>query len=576
MTVTAVNDPPVVSVIGSTTITEDVLTTVEFDIVDVDIGAGDIFVRLTGTNVVLTLPVTTGLMLTGGVSTGAVLEFTADSLANADAALAALQVQGAPTNYAGPASIDIHADDLGASGAPGSQTFDGTFPLTIVDANDPPVITAPSGTSFSFVGSVEGALPANVADDYTTSTIDITLTAVNGVVRLPTTTGLTLVGGISQGTSVQFQATVADATAALADMRYTLDADETVSGSLTVLADDLGNTGSGGALTDTLVFTITSDITCGDGVSHPTNEACDDGNLVAGDGCDATCNIEANAFCTEDGNLLSTCTTFTLTLTSGSDETDVIDGTLALRLVLGGTSGETWDTAVGSAGAATDALIAALVGTLGGTYAWEALIRPLLDASHVTRVDGATVDVTIPATATYAIDANDGIAVTSVGAAALTSGVSASGFSTAVGITDTAPTASMTSAVGVDCTTAGSAFTLVSASTTIDVVIRGSTWASAMWAIDATALSYFDELQMVSSAEFAVLTLHMTDASRPDRLDGVDVALVDAHTVRVTFPESPPCFLEQLGTQRTPTLSASSTTAGIAVAVPTHCALAFP
>ncbi|MBL8682524.1 MAG: DUF642 domain-containing protein, partial [Myxococcales bacterium] len=37
---------------------------------------------------------------------------------------------------------------------------------------------------------------------------------------------------------------------------------------------------------------------CGDGVLHPATEQCDDGNTLAGDGCNATCQRETSAVCT--------------------------------------------------------------------------------------------------------------------------------------------------------------------------------------------------------------------------------------------------------------------------------------
>jgi cysteine-rich repeat protein len=49
---------------------------------------------------------------------------------------------------------------------------------------------------------------------------------------------------------------------------------------------------------------------CGDGRRNPNagaNEACDDGNTVAGDGCSATCQVESGFTCTSVANVLSSC-----------------------------------------------------------------------------------------------------------------------------------------------------------------------------------------------------------------------------------------------------------------------------
>lgn len=40
---------------------------------------------------------------------------------------------------------------------------------------------------------------------------------------------------------------------------------------------------------------------CGDGLLDPSNEACDDGNVTAGDGCSTNCQLEANYVCSNPG-----------------------------------------------------------------------------------------------------------------------------------------------------------------------------------------------------------------------------------------------------------------------------------
>ena len=48
---------------------------------------------------------------------------------------------------------------------------------------------------------------------------------------------------------------------------------------------------------------------CGDGVVNSVaGEACDDGGTAAGDGCDASCQVECGYYCVEDIALFSTCT----------------------------------------------------------------------------------------------------------------------------------------------------------------------------------------------------------------------------------------------------------------------------
>src|SRR6185369_5093958 len=48
---------------------------------------------------------------------------------------------------------------------------------------------------------------------------------------------------------------------------------------------------------DAAGLTRACDPVCGDGHQEPS-EGCDDGNLLAGDGCSATCTVEAGFTCT--------------------------------------------------------------------------------------------------------------------------------------------------------------------------------------------------------------------------------------------------------------------------------------
>lgn len=52
-----------------------------------------------------------------------------------------------------------------------------------------------------------------------------------------------------------------------------------------------------GTCTCTTAGTPNSCSTCGDSTVDATYEACDDGNIVSGDGCSSTCTIEANWVC---------------------------------------------------------------------------------------------------------------------------------------------------------------------------------------------------------------------------------------------------------------------------------------
>ena len=88
---------------------------------------------------------------------------------------------------------------------------------------------------------------------------EVTLSATAGTLTLTTLTGLTFSGG-SDGTAdatMTFRGTLAQVNAALATVTYNPTANYNGSASLSMTSNDLGNSGSGGAKTDTDAVAIT-------------------------------------------------------------------------------------------------------------------------------------------------------------------------------------------------------------------------------------------------------------------------------------------------------------------------------
>ena len=84
------------------------------------------------------------------------------------------------------------------------------------------------------------------------------LDVANGTLTLSTTAGLTFVDGTTNGTaSVHVTGTLAAVNAALNGMTYRGAPNFNGPDTLQVTTDDLGNTGAGGALTDTDTVAIT-------------------------------------------------------------------------------------------------------------------------------------------------------------------------------------------------------------------------------------------------------------------------------------------------------------------------------
>ena len=174
----------------------------------------------------------------------------------------------ASANSSGTATFDVVATDSGSGTPPNvNQSAPVSFTITINAANDGPVNTVPgpqgiaSNTPLTF--SSGNGNQISVADiDAAASSIQVTLTATNGTLTLSGISGLNFgCGGCAgDGTAdatMTFQGTLTDVNAALNGLTFTPNLGYSGPATLTIVSDDLGNTGSGGALSDTDVVNIT-------------------------------------------------------------------------------------------------------------------------------------------------------------------------------------------------------------------------------------------------------------------------------------------------------------------------------
>jgi uncharacterized delta-60 repeat protein len=184
---------------------------------------------------------------------------------NANATLAAVQalarnityenVSDAPSTAVRTIQATVTDGDGGTS-----NTSSGT--LSIVPVNDAPVNVVPGtqlvSAGVSLVFSSAGGNAILVSDaDVGGSAVQVTLSATHGRLTLSGTGGL----GFSTGdgtadSSMTFTGTLAALNAALDGLIYTPDAGYTGSASLQIDSNDLGATGSGGALNDSDLVSI--------------------------------------------------------------------------------------------------------------------------------------------------------------------------------------------------------------------------------------------------------------------------------------------------------------------------------
>gem|GEM_PF-2632698 len=232
---------------------------------DVDAGAATVRVDLAAQHGGLFVSTTAGLTTVNGQNTSALrLE---GPIASINAALNGLRYTP-HLNYNGADQLVMTTDDLGNTGDGGPKTDVDTVAITVTAVNDAPVNTMP-GDQFIVEDEVltnnDGAgnavfFPTDV--DVGAGNIQVQIAVATGdgpdpgKLKIGSTAGITLVAGADNSPSATFQGTLAAIQSALLNATYTPAAGFIGTVTMTMVTNDLGNTGVGGALTDTDAFAI--------------------------------------------------------------------------------------------------------------------------------------------------------------------------------------------------------------------------------------------------------------------------------------------------------------------------------
>jgi len=149
------------------------------------------------------------------------------------------------------------------SATDGTSSGQATRGITITAVNDAPVNTVPAAqttaedTQKVFSSGNSNQISVNDVD-LGANAIKITLTATNGTLTLSTTAGLSFITGDgTDDATMSFTGTLTAVNTALNGMSFKPTADFNGAASLQIVSDDQGNTGTGGALTDTDSVNIT-------------------------------------------------------------------------------------------------------------------------------------------------------------------------------------------------------------------------------------------------------------------------------------------------------------------------------
>jgi RHS repeat-associated protein len=274
VTVRAVNDAPVATITptsySATEQTPVALHGTGLSVADVDAGSSTVTAVVSVTSGKLTVAAgTTGVTVSGSGTGGVLLSGT---VAQINALLAgslsgSLTYEADTDAPAASATLTLLVSDLGNTGSGGTRTDSDTAVINLTAVNDAPVNTVPGSQVVAqdgeLVFSNAGGNRISVTDaDLGTGLLQVTLTATNGTVTLSGTSGLTFIAGDGTADSVMtFRGTRVHLNAALDGLKFKPTAGHAGTAGLEIATDDLGNTGTGGALTDIDTVAITVDAT---------------------------------------------------------------------------------------------------------------------------------------------------------------------------------------------------------------------------------------------------------------------------------------------------------------------------
>lgn len=386
----ATNDPPVNSVPGAQSTPQDTalfFTAANGNLIsisDPDAGTSLVEVDLSVTNGTLTLSGTAGLVFTVGDGTDDTTMTFRGTIADINAALNGMRFDP-PTGFTSPPDVTftIQTDDLGNTGTGGAMTDTDAVLITVGAVNDPPVNAVPGAQAVdedaTLVLSTANSNRISISDpDAGGASVEVTLTVTTGTLTLNGVIGLTFSPG-SDGVddaSMTFTGTIADINTALDGLQYEPPPDFFTNPplvplvTLTITTDDLGNTGPGGAKTDTDTVTLTV---------NPVNDA----PVAAGDSFTAselsTLSVPASGVLANDTDVEgSTLTAAIVTTTSNGALTLNADGSFTYTPNAGfiGTDSFTYqasDGAAASAAATVTILVGAVDKHLKAGYCWSSV-----------------------------------------------------------------------------------------------------------------------------------------------------------------------------------------------------------
>jgi hypothetical protein len=228
---------------------------------DADAGTNPVEVTLSVSAGTLTLGSVTGLTFTAG-SNGSSSMIFRGTIAAINNALEGLTF-APPPNFNGQVTLTVVTNDLGNLGSGGPLTDTDTVIIKVRPINDgPAVVLAASSqaivqdTALVFSSSNGNAITFSDLELTANSTIDVRLEVDQGILHLPDVTGLVFLDGGNNSPSFTIRSTKSIIESKLNGLVYIPPSGFTGTATLKVSISDLGQTGFGGALSDTQNITI--------------------------------------------------------------------------------------------------------------------------------------------------------------------------------------------------------------------------------------------------------------------------------------------------------------------------------
>ena len=264
LTISAVNDAPTATITpASYTVNEQTTLTLHgtgLSIADVDAGGTAVQATVSVVSGTLTAAAgTTGVSVSGSGTSSVTLSGTLTQINNLLAGASGGTLTYTLNSDTPPASdtLTLGVSDLGNSGSGGTLTGSDTATINLTAVNDAPMNTVPgvqsTAVSTPLVFNAAGGNLISTSDaDVGGSSLQITLTATNGLVTLGSLAGLSFTTGDGTADAVMtFTGTLANVNAALDGLSFNPTAGYSGAASLEIVTSDQGNTGTGGALTAT-------------------------------------------------------------------------------------------------------------------------------------------------------------------------------------------------------------------------------------------------------------------------------------------------------------------------------------